>query len=326
MIDMSMIQEGFRHFWLRDIHRISGVTREGLAAWIVHGDFVVTSAKARDDFIIRVLVPEGARKGLAHDSTRMASAAFETMLGIDAVRNLPKSTGWVVIRAYYAAFFAAHSLLRMFGTSCLQVELPQINILDRTATICGCLPVHGFESGFYIACYDGLADEIRFHKSASARRGSHEVLWEVFASKVREVSNHLLTISSKFTQLSLQLSEIENLLRQDGLTSGTWLSHIRNLANYRHEFGLWFPYSGSVIPAADLVKITRKWNGDPNRLLSVRKGDRITLHVWLCTVIVAICHAVACDMEEHGFRRKSFHSYGSLALARMADQRGGRVK
>jgi len=317
---MGAIEEGFRHFWLRDIHRVSGVTKAGLGLWITRNDFITVRVGGRDDFSIRVLNPEEATRGVAHDSSSMASAAFETMLGLEPVKNLPKSTAWVVIRAYYAAFFAAHSLLRMFGTSCLQLESPQIKALDRNATVFGCLPTQGFESGFYIVRYDASTSEIHFRKS-TAGRGSHEVLWEVFAAKLREVSNHLLTVSSRFTGPALQLADLENLLKQDGLTRGTWLSHIRNLVNYRHEFGLWFPYSGSQVSTVELVKISRNWKSDPDGLLPIPKADRVTLHLRLCTVIVAICHAVVCDMEVNAVRRKSFHAYGSLALTRMATGR-----
>jgi len=315
---MGVLEEGFRHFWLRDIHHVSGVTREGLGQWITRKEFIVSQARGRDDFSIQILAPETARRGVAHDSTRMASAAFETIFGIDAVRGLPKSAGWIVVRAYYAAFFAAHSLLRMFGTNCMQLDQPQIKALDDNATLFGCLPPNGFEGGFYVGRFDPATAEIHFRKSAAARRGSHEILWETFANKVREVSNHLLTVSSKYTSLAVQLSEIENLLKQGNLSSGTWLSHIRNLANYRHDFGLWFPYSGSQVSAIDLVRTARKWTEDPVRLFPVPKTDQVSLHVWLSTCIVAMCRAVVSDMEAHSLRRKSFHSYGSMALARMA--------
>jgi len=54
-------------------------------------------------------------------------------LGITAVGNLPKSTAWILIRAYYAAFFAAHSILRMFGNLCIQLESPETFALDHVA-------------------------------------------------------------------------------------------------------------------------------------------------------------------------------------------------
>ena len=60
-------------------------------------------------------------------------------MGIGIVGGLPKSTGWILIRAYYAAFFAAHSLLRMFGISCIQLDAQQITAISRVAHALGLL-------------------------------------------------------------------------------------------------------------------------------------------------------------------------------------------
>ena len=181
----------------------------------------------------------------------------------------------------------------------------------------GSLPGTGFEAGFYIARYDPNVDEIHFCKSGAARRGSHEVLWESFADMLRQSSNHLLGVSSIFNSVALQLSEIDDFLRQGGQNAGTWLSFVRNQANYRQEFGLWFPYSASKVSGPELARIARRWKEDPAKLFPVDQSDQVTMHVWLCTIIVSICHAVAIDIEAHAARRRCFHSYGSLALTRL---------
>ncbi len=315
---MGNFEEGLRHFWLRDLHNIGGVTSQGFAQWIAARDFVFMNVSGRDEFTIQMLDVEGGIRSIAHDSSRMASASFETMIGIEAVDVLPKSAAWILIRAYYAAFYAAHGLLRMFGTACVQLDAVPIAALDRVANALGVLPANGFESGFYTARVTSKPSEVHFKKSAAARKGSHEILWEVFANQVRTASNHLLSVSSGFNAVALQLSELDDLLRQEGQNAGSWLSFIRNQANYRHEFGLWFPYAHSVVSGKNLAQIVLKWRSDPSRLFPSPKSDRVTLHVWLCTVIVAICHAVALDMEAHGPRRRCFHSLGDLALTRIA--------
>lgn len=312
---MSVVEEGFRHFWLHDIHRIQGLSRLGLGVWIESGDFVISTVGSSGDVTVRPITMQKMVGAFAYDSTKMASAAFETMFGIESVPKLPKSTSWIVIRAYYAAFFAAHALLRMFGTHCLQVDLPQKKSLDKVASAVGMLPRSGFELGFYVSTFDRASGEIRFRKP-TARRGSHEIMWEEFASRIRSVSNHLLTVSSKFTQLSLQLSQLEASLRRDGMTTGAWLSYVRNLANYKHEFGLWFPYSGSECSASDLLQIARKWRKNPETFFPPPVDAQIKQHVWTSSLIVSICHAVSTDMAANTPR--SFHSYGGLALVKRA--------
>ncbi len=315
---MASFEEGLRHFWLRDIHQVGGVTAEELRQWIIRRKFVVTHVNGRDDFIIRVLAPTEAVRAIAHDSTRMASAAFETMLGISTVKGLPRSSAWILIRAYYAAYFAAHSLLRTFGTVCIQLDAQQTSSFDRVASAFGMLPNLGFETGYYLAEYQSGLNEIHFRKTSAARRGSHEVLWEAFADKLREASNHLLTVSAAFTGVALQLANLETFLRQAGHNGGSWLSHVRNQTNYRHEYGLWFPYADSKVESQDLARIVKRWKIDPAKLFPVDSSDQITEHVSLCTIIVSICHAVAMDIETHSPAHKSFHTYGGLALTRLA--------
>jgi hypothetical protein len=317
---MASIAEGFRRFWLRDIHLVSGVTSEEFNQWLVRGDFVIPQVNGPADFTIRTFTPSVAKRAIAHDCTRMASAAFETMHGITPVKGFTKSAAWILIRAYYAAFFAAHSLLRSFGTICLQLSGSQVAVLDRIATSFGIAPQNGFDEGFYVSTYDGSTDEIHFRKSTAARRGSHEILWETFANKLREVSTALIGLSPGFRLVGLQLMEIEDALRNNGQTNGTWLSHIRNRANYRHEFGLWFPYSSSQATAERLMRITKKWNSPPEHLFPIDQSNDVVLHTNLCTMIVSICHAVATDIETHGVGSRCFHSQGSLALSRRANQ------
>jgi hypothetical protein len=318
---MPSIAEGFRHFWLRDIHLIPGVTSEEFSQWIVRGDFVIPQATGPTDFTIRTFTPAEAKKAIAHDCTRMASAAFETIHGITPVTGFPKSTAWILIRAYYAAFFAAHSLLRSVGTMCSQLGDPQITALDRIAVSFGILPGNGFDAGFYVSRYDAATNEVHFHKSAAARRGSHEIMWETFADKLREISTALIGLSPGFRPIGLHVMEIEDVLRQNGQTNGTWLSHVRNRANYRQEFGLWFPYSASQVTAERLSRILSKWTLPPERLFPIDRSSDVVVHISLCAIIVSICHAVATDIEAHGISRRCFHTYGGLALSRRANQR-----
>jgi hypothetical protein len=312
---MTTVEEGLRQFWMPDLHKVGGVTHEGFARWIAKGDFLVSTVNSPSSFSVQMLTPDEARRCIAHDSTRMASAAFETMLGLDCIKQLPKSTAWIVIRTYYAAFFAAHSLLRMFGTSCTQLDRIQIAQLDHAATLFGVST--RFEAGFYEARYDSAASEIQFQKPSS-QTGSHEILWTVFAQKLRDISSHLLTVSASFNGISLQLSELENQLRRDRSAGGTWPSYVRNIANYQHGFGLWHPYRKSTVLGTDLLKITRNWNKSPDISLSFPHDCEIATHARLCTSIVSLCFAVASDIEAYSPRKKCFHSYGGLALARLA--------
>jgi hypothetical protein len=316
---MPSLEESLRHFWMPGIHEIRGGTPEALRDWLLRRNFVFTQVYGRDNFIIRVINPTEAKTAVAFGSTEMASAAFETMLGIGTVSNLPKSAAWIVIRAYYAAFFAAHSLLRAFGTTCTQLESSQTAGLNRVADAFGLLPINGFESGHYTANYDSLSDEIHFRKVNAAKKGSHEILWDVFANLLRRASNHLMGVSATYNDVALQLSEMDDLLRQAGQNDGSWLSHIRNQTNYRLEYSLWYPYTDTTTSGQELTRILRRWRSTPGKLFPINKSTQIILHTWLCTIIVSLSHAVALDIENHAFGHRCFHTNRSLALTRLVN-------
>ncbi len=316
---MLSVQEGLRNFWLKDLHGISENPSEGIATWLLKREFVFTSVASATDFTLRVLNTHGATKAFAYDASRMASAAFETFISINEPPRLPRSCGWILIRAYYGAFFAAHSLTRMFGVICFQIDALQKNALDRVATALGVLPPGGFEGGFYIGTFDGVSSEFRLVKSTASTTGSHGILWAQFAKMLRNQSNELLQKSSLYNDAAILLADICDLMCQSGQNGGTWLSHIRNSVNYRHELGVWFPYKASTVTARDVVKITAQWNKAPLKvMLKYPKKREVEQHAALCTAIASLCNVVVGDMSAASTRSRSFHQYGALALAKFA--------
>ena len=317
---MLTAAEGLRHFWLKGLNKVEGKPREGVASWLIGGKYIFTAAKDRTEFSIKILDASGLTNGFAHEVTRMATASVETFNGIKEMDNLPRSGGWIVIRAYYGAFFSAHALLRMCGTICFQLEDGQKNELDKVAHVQGMLPTGGFEKGFYIGTYDTAVGDLRLKKSSASRRGSHEVMWEVFSKMLRDQSNGLLRLSSVFIDAAVLLADIADLLCQSGGGSGNWLSQIRNAVNYRHELGVWFPYKNSDVTGLELAMIASHWSEQPEKVMFKNKKSVVAQHVALCTVIAALCNAVVEDMGRTGSVRRSFHAYGALALRNLAKQ------
>ena len=317
---MFSVAESLRNFWLKGLHEVTGKPQLGVASWLLKGNFIFAAVTDEKEFSLGVLDVPGLTSSFAHDSTRMASASFETFLGITETKKLPRSCGWILIRAYYGAFFAAHALLRMCGTICFQLEAAQKNELDKVATAQSMLPPSGFEGGFYFGTYDTTAGEFRLKKSSANRRGSHEVMWELFSKILRDQSNELIRLSALHTDSAILLADIADLLCQSGKSSGNWLSHIRNSVTYRQELGVWFPYKGSDVTGKDLTKITSQWSDAPDKVAFKLGKSAIAQHVALCTIITSLCNAIVEDMHSAANIKKSFHAYGALALTNLAAQ------
>src|SRR5207249_1610921 len=79
-----------------------------------------------DRFTLSVADDRALLSAFAFDCNRMALAAFESMTCILRVEALPRTTAWLLLKAYYAGFFAAHAILRILGLSCsyLEGEIP----------------------------------------------------------------------------------------------------------------------------------------------------------------------------------------------------------
>ena len=57
-------------------------------------------------------------QAFAADCARMSTAALESIEGITRSQALPRGVSWLMVRAYYGGFFAAHAITRMrLGTS-----------------------------------------------------------------------------------------------------------------------------------------------------------------------------------------------------------------
>ncbi|TNZ65346.1 hypothetical protein CGK42_24295, partial [Vibrio parahaemolyticus] len=76
----------------------------------------------------------------AFDINRMATSSFESIHGIEPNQNFPKSIGWLVVRLYYAAYYAAHAILRLFGISCSQFDQQESRVITEIAKVWGHLP------------------------------------------------------------------------------------------------------------------------------------------------------------------------------------------
>lgn len=314
---MLTLEEGMRNFWLPGLHSVKGTTKEGFAEWMLKREYFFTSIKSSKEFTIRTITPEKVLASLAHSCSKMSCAAFETFLGMtESVNVLPKSCGWISVKAYYGAFFAAHAILRMCGTICFQIDGVQKSALEKEANLLTSKSTHVFETGFYMGTFDEKNCEITLKKTNASTFGSHGVMWEAFDSELRRFSNELLARSSLFNDAALFLSDISSSLSQAG-AKGTWLSSVRNSVNYRFDFGAWFPYKNLVADKKSLFEIIRNWQEHPQKLKLYHPKDTLAQQVSTSVAIASLCNLIVDDMNK-AVGHRSFQSYGPIALLRFA--------
>jgi hypothetical protein len=313
---MSDIADALRPYWMPGLNDISGKVEIKLSSWFLDGKYQIYNQIEQESFTLNIDDNLPLLKAMAHDCNRMSIAAFETLDGIKLRGNLPKSRAWLIIKYYYSAFYAAHAILRFLGTSCTQLEKGQTNKIRQVADIYGYANGISVSTGYYKCSYDHFTKSFICKKlNHPQNTGSHEKLWITFQNIFRELSNKILInpgLSIEQQKVSAKLTDICEIL---GKRNNNWISNIRNLTTYRHEFSIWFPYSKYEKYYNRLFDFTSQWEADPMRINIWPNDDRdLQKFMEVCNVIIAICKEMITDMSERCSTGKSFHFHGPLAI------------
>lgn len=242
-----------------------------LKAWLANRYYLldnpliasVLNGKKATEFVLRVINNDYLDTALSNDCNRFGQASVESIVRLMPYPKLPKSSSWSIIKMYYASFFAIHSILRMFGRSCSQLENVHVKaVLDIAQTTSMDNSITTIENGFYFSQYDFFNNKITFTKL----KDSHADTWQCFGNLVAELIND---IPIKTTGLSFNkgkaldlLIKIKNFIYKSGANKGNWPSVIRNSINYTHSHGVWYPYVNQNFNAA-LINRNMEWLKDP---------------------------------------------------------------
>ena len=301
---MSLIDNAIQPFWINGLNEITGRQSSGFCNWIVDGNYQIYTDIKPASFTLDIssVSKSSLLKAFAFDCNRMAAASFESMQLIGKNELLPKSTAWLVIQSYYSAFFAAHSILRMIGISCSQLENTPIRKIQDIADIFSCKPSGvTIKSGYYKCRYDYNSDKL-YCEHLNASGGSHENFWKTFHNELKDISNKILSTPSipiaDAQRVSGQIDVMCLNLCHHGESRGNWLSHIRNKVNYQHEFNCWFPYQDiKKTSVSELYETSQTWLIDPMQISLTARGEILLFHR-TCNFIVSLCRTLVEYMSD----------------------------
>jgi hypothetical protein len=182
---------------------------------------------------------------ISGDCSKFIRAACETLAGLSTETKAPKNSAWFIIRCYYAAFYAAHALLRVFGYTCSNIDGQELNKLREVAMFSG-KPAPS--KGFYRIEISADHQSLDFYKL----KNSHEDTWASVLKLINTLRDNSASIAApKHTrEQSIQiLSEIRNAITNDGKNNnGAYLSFFRNQVQYRFAAKAWYPYGSKDFP------------------------------------------------------------------------------
>jgi hypothetical protein len=320
--DGSLV-EVTRPFWLKGLHEVCGAPAKGMPGWICDEDFQVYVPVQGNSFVLFVSRVEPLLSAYAADINRIGTAAFETLQSVAAPTIFPKSTAWLIIKTYYAAFFAAHALLRIFGQSCSHLEHEQLKSIAKVAALYGNAPQTAMSGGPYALVFNSVSGEL----SATGQPGGpHEGFWFVFRERMKRMATEVLsvqlgTLSDRQT-VSNKLDELVNNLSFGSAANGRWLSFVRNRVNYNQKMAAWFPYADLKPYQTRLFEKSNEWRRPPLEInLTSHVGEDLRRFQATCNFIISFFRAAQHDLARRCSEPRGFPRSGPIAFLNLWDQR-----
>lgn len=250
-----------RPFLLPGIHGAGGLSSSGVAAWTKGGSYSVAVAPAPGCFQVNPVLPNaGLAEAFACEVNRFSLAAFESMMRNERDMDVPRALAWPMITSYYAAYFSAHAICRLFGRSVSQLDSSvSASVSNVFSSYLG--GGHNISTGLYAVSFDSAGASLQYVHNGGAG-GSHELLWKSFLELLVFLRSSLLQSSpstSEVQDVATYLDEVAARLKAKGANGGNWLSVLRNEVNYRQLYGVWYPYDVSASSADVVGRRIRSW-------------------------------------------------------------------
>lgn len=253
---------------------------------------------------------------LAGDCCRFSFAAFQTISPVATEIVQRDTVAWSLVKVYYAAFYAGHALIRVFGESCTFFDRRHAERLTELGGILGRERSFNIEAGLYRCALTPNSSALKCTKTRGAA-GIHEAFWTVFGTHLQRLSEATLTgalVSADARAVFSQLDALVEIMRRR--TGYSWLSGVRNDLQYRQAHGVWFPARLKHQERQSLSRLISDWQRDPMEMnLDVRRFGLLGDFVAACIFIVALCHTMLTRIAERSAAGpRSFVRLGPMAF------------
>lgn len=272
----------------------SGNSGIDLKGWVANQNYFIDTDLQQGQFSVRVSNSSEVVQALANDLNRMACAAFESAAGVRPDTAVPRSLAWGAIRSYYAAFFAAHTFMRLFGTSCVQLDTEHVDKVFSSANTFGKTGgLRSLDAGFFSAHIEPAYNAITFTRL----RDSHRDTWSTLLTVIDQLETAVrsaIALSANKVEASNLLSDLKEGLTRSGSIKGNWLSTMRNSMNYQHSHGVWFPYRSRAARTELLEAASRSWLASPNPAGAVLPRADLDSFFQVATSLVTLVRELLC--------------------------------
>lgn len=330
--------DGLRQLYCPRLNTVSRTADFGIRGWLMQeGNYIATNTSFDNCIELALYDDMPLLYSLAKDIDRLTCAAIETLASVHANAQNAKFLAWQMVQTYYAAFYAAHSTLKVCGMGLTQIDNNILQSVKRRANAQG-ITLPPLKAGMYCLDWDAHISKVRMY-TVTRYDDSHRGLWQRYADFLRllcgthirtnEPNSNCIRIRqdsesrSQSVYSQLPLADAQLLVERLELLSQTlnkkgdenWLSYIRNEINYSHSLGVWHPYARHheqytrILDKRDLYMINSLDDGfkqlDDCDLMKFYKG---------CHLVVSINREIVLDLVARHPKNKSFLKNGSLYL------------
>ena len=222
----------------------------------------------------------------------------------------------VIGEVYYAAFYAGHAIIRIFGEACSFFDRQHTARLIQLGDILGRPWSFDIDAGLYRCALTPSSTALKCAKTRGAS-GIHEAFWTVFGLNIQKLSEATLTGALIPADAQAVFSKLDALVEIMRRRAGySWLSGVRNHLQYRQHHGVWFPARLRQNEKQSLGRLIADWQGDPMKIdLDMRRLGLLGDFVAACIFIVALCHTMLVRIAERSAAGpRSFVLLGPMAF------------
>ena len=189
------------------------------------------------------------------EAERFASAALESYNTVKTRWHDPvdrDGIAWRFVSLYYAAYYAAHAILRLCGISVTQVD--NWNMVDlefMTLYQSDELPALNLVSGYHVFRLDSSGTSTTITKAQiDSRHGTHTAVWSEFRNLAqRSYSNNSLNTTMHQTAAGEFSHTLSSPIAIEGNSIiWPWMPVIRNRINYRLPEQIWGAQTKRITP------------------------------------------------------------------------------
>ncbi|MGA1806294.1 hypothetical protein VHN57_15455 [Sphingobium sp. WW5] len=235
----------------------------GIRQWLISEPYTASISGVSNVITLHGINLAKLIKYIAFDYERFSLSSRESFSISILESQHHNLISWPMIKVYYAAFFAAHAIMRASGAGIVKVERQQALMIDQVVSAASGAPAN-FSAGMYqYSIIENVAGQIEIElKTHNSGTGVHDGFWRSFLTFLDErASNAVSTGAAGASDFVAGASELRPALQG-------WLSARRNDINYQHAFGVWFP----VVKSKKSNHYVRSLVFKPSRSIDVTIG------------------------------------------------------